>query len=66
MQNYLLEVGNGRKVRFWEDVWFGEAPLCSSLKRLALKGLKWRSFGKSQGQKEGGTSDLRDNLMIGS
>ena len=28
-QNCSFEVENGRKVRFWEDVWCGEAPLCS-------------------------------------
>ena len=33
-QNCLIEVGNGRKVRFWEDVWCGEAPLCSSFPSL--------------------------------
>ena len=27
-------MGNGRKVRFWEDVWCGEAPLCSSFPYL--------------------------------
>ena len=33
-QNYSIEVGNRRKVRFWEDVWCGEAPLCSSFPSL--------------------------------
>ena len=27
-------VGNGCKVRFWEDVWCGETPLCSSFPSL--------------------------------
>ena len=29
-QNCSIEVRNGHKVKFWEDVWCGEAPLCSS------------------------------------
>ena len=33
-QNCSIEVGNGRKVRFWEDVWCGEASLCSSFLSL--------------------------------
>ena len=32
--NCSFEVGNGRKVRFWEDVWCSEAPLCSSFPSL--------------------------------
>ena len=28
-QNCSIEMGNGCKVKFWEDVWCGEAPLCS-------------------------------------
>ena len=32
--NCSFEVGNGRKVRFWEDVWCGEAPLCYSFPSL--------------------------------
>ena len=43
-QNCLIEVGNGRKVRFWEDVWCGEAPLCFSFPSLyevaSSKGVK--------------------------
>jgi hypothetical protein len=27
-------VGNGRKVRFWEDVWLGECPLKLRFNRL--------------------------------
>ena len=27
-------MGNGRKVIFWENVWCGEAPLCSSFPSL--------------------------------
>ena len=42
--NCLIEVGNGRKVRFWKDVWCGEAPLCSSFPSLyevaSSKGVK--------------------------
>ena len=42
-KNCSIEVG-GRKVRFWEDVWYGEAPLCSSFPSLyevaSLKGDK--------------------------
>ena len=34
------------------------------MKWLVLKGQKWQSFGKSQGWEEGGTSDLKDTLMI--
>ena len=33
-QNCSIEVGNGLKVRFWENVWCGEAPLCSSFPSL--------------------------------
>ena len=33
-QNCSIEMGNGCKVRFWEDVWCGEAPLCSSFPSL--------------------------------
>ena len=33
-QNCSIEVVNERKVRFWEDVWCGEAPLCSSFPSL--------------------------------
>ena len=41
------------------------APLSLPFMRwLAQKGLRWRSCGKSQGQEEGGTIDLRDTLMI--
>ena len=42
--NCSFEVGNGRKVRVWEDVWCGEAPLCSSFPSLyevaSFKGAK--------------------------
>ena len=38
----------------------------SFMKWLALKGLRWRSHGNSQGLEEGGTSGSRDTLMIGS
>ena len=33
-QKCSIEVGNGCKVRFWEDVWCGEVPLCSSFPSL--------------------------------
>ena len=33
-QNCSIEVGNERKVGFWEDVWCSEAPLCSSFPSL--------------------------------
>ena len=33
-QNRSFEVGNGCKVRFWKDIWCGEAPLCSSFPSL--------------------------------
>ena len=33
-QNCSIEVGNGCKVRFWEDVRCGEAPLCFSFPSL--------------------------------
>ena len=33
-QNCTIEVGNRHKVRFWEDVWCGETPLCSSFPSL--------------------------------
>ena len=43
-QNCSIEVGIRHKVRFWEDVWCGEAPLCSSFPSLyevgSLKGAK--------------------------
>ena len=45
-------------------------PLCSSLPSLydvaSSKGAKVANYGKSRGQDEGGTSDSRDTLMIGS
>ena len=37
-----------------------------SMMWLALKGLRWRSYGKLEGQEEGETLDSRDTLMIGS
>ena len=68
-QNCSFEVGNGRKVRFWEDVWCGEAPLCSSFPSLyevaSSKGDMMVDFGKSLGLEEGGTLDSRDTLIIG-
>ena len=33
-QDCSIEIGNERKVRFWEDVWCEEAPLCSSFPSL--------------------------------
>ena len=33
-QNCSFKVGNGCKVRFWEDVWCGEASFCSSFPSL--------------------------------
>lgn len=26
---YKLKIGNGNRVRFWEDIWFGSAPLAT-------------------------------------
>ena len=34
LQNCSLEIGHGRKVRFLENVWCREAPLCSSFPSL--------------------------------
>ena len=29
-KNSMFAVGNGRRVRFWEDKWRGETPLCET------------------------------------
>ena len=52
-----VKIGDGSKVRFWEDWWCGEAPLCSSfpsLYRLAnSKGAKVAEFWVASGSGEG-------------
>ena len=69
LQNCLLEVGDRRKVRFWEDVWCGEVSLCSSFSSLyeavGSKGAKVAELWKAWGWEEGGTSDFKGTLMIG-
>ena len=38
----FVKIGDGSKVRFWEDWWCGEAPLCSSFPSLyRLTSSKW-------------------------
>ena len=68
-QNCSFVVGNGCKVRFWEDVCCGEALLGSSFPSLyevaSSKGDMAAFCGKSQGKEEGGILDSRDTLMIG-
>ena len=37
-----VKIGDGSKVRFWEDWWCGEAPLCSSFPSLySMTSSKW-------------------------
>ena len=33
-QNYAFELGNGSIVKFWEDAWCDETPLCLSFPSL--------------------------------
>ena len=40
-------------------------PSLPSTRWLDLKGQRWRSYVKSQGREEVGTSDLKDILMTG-
>ncbi|RVX05637.1 hypothetical protein CK203_027242 [Vitis vinifera] len=32
--NIVFSVGNGRKVRFWKDIWCGDEALCDSFPSL--------------------------------
>ena len=32
--NYIFAIGNGSRVRFWEDTWCGESPLCDIFTNL--------------------------------
>ena len=32
--NLVYSVGNGRRVRFWKDKWYGDYPLCTSFPSL--------------------------------
>lgn len=34
IRNSKLELGNGTKLRFWEDIWCGEAPLSETYPTL--------------------------------
>ena len=57
LKNYSLEVGNGQKVKFWEDIWCVEVSLRSSFPFLyeatASKGAKvvklWEGIGYGGG-----------------
>ena len=44
-QNCSFELGNGRKIRFWEDALRSETPLCSSYPSL----YNWVKRGKGNG-----------------
>ena len=33
-QDCVFELGEGKRIRFWEDVWCGESPLCAILPTL--------------------------------
>ena len=33
-QNCILELGEGNMIRFWEDTWCGELPLCVTFPTL--------------------------------
>ena len=51
-------LGDGSQIRFWEDKWCGEFPLCDQFPTLyamvASKGLKWERSGTLQEAKEDG------------
>ena len=32
--NVIFFMGNGRRVRFWKDRWYGDDPLCTSFPSL--------------------------------
>ena len=40
--NCVFSIGDGSRVRFWEDTWCGESPLCDIFPNLyiVLKGVK--------------------------
>ena len=42
--NCVFTLGDGRRVRFWEDTWCGENPLCDTFPSLFMltetKGIK--------------------------
>ena len=56
-QNCAFELGNGSRVRFWEDAWCDETPLCLSFPSLfevtRSKGAKVMEFWEGYGT-EGG------------
>ena len=45
----VFKLGDGRKIRFWEDTWCGRQPLCDAFLRLYSiadsKGLRLLRFG---------------------
>ena len=67
-QNCSIEVGNGLKVRIWEDVWCGEVLLCSSFPSIyevaSSKGDKVVDMWEDTETGEGWNFNSRDTLMI--
>ena len=66
-----IVLGDGCKTRFWEDVWCGEATLCTSFPSSPcmmwpiLKELGWRISKRFQGRRVDEISCSKDTLMIG-
>ena len=56
-QNYSFDLGDECKVRFWEDAWCSEAPLCLSFHTLyevaVSKGARVANLWESLGSKGG-------------
>ena len=54
-QDCIFELGEGKRIRFWEDVWCGESPICTMFPTLysivVARGAKvaevWESSGDS-------------------
>ena len=51
-QDYVFKLGEGKRIRFWEDVWCGEVSLCAFFPTLyniaRTKGAKvWESSGEN-------------------
>ena len=60
--NCVFLMGEGSRVKFYEDTWCGSNPLCTIFPHLyslaGSKGAWWLRFRMLWGRKEGGIQDL--------
>ena len=68
-QDCAFYLGEGKRIRFWEDVWCGEVTLCASFPTLyniaRTKRLRWLTCGSLQEGLELGIRDFQEPLMTG-